>query len=354
MKAMIMAAGVGSRLMPLTAEIPKPMVPMGNMPLMENSVRLLAGHQCKDIIANLFYQAEMISDYFGDGSLLGVNMNYSREKELMGTAGGVRKCDWFLNETFIVLSGDALTDIDLSKLYRQHKSSGALASIALKRVADVEQFGIVICDENARIRSFQEKPRQDEALSNNANTGIYIFEPEIFKYIPPAQFYDFGKQVFPHLVKIGAPFYGFEIDSYWCDVGSISAYRQAHADILNGQVSYQPKGKIITAAGQSLLIGNGVQIGQGVQIEGNVVIGENSYIADGVRLSNTVIWNGACIGEGSFLTDTVVGAGCTIGKQVKVEPGAVLASRCTVDDYRVIPAQSKIFPSPAENQLEMA
>lgn len=355
MKAMIMAAGVGSRLMPLTAELPKPMVPMANKPLMENSIRLLAEHKCKDIIANLHYQADMISGYFRDGDRFGVNMNYSREKELMGTAGGVKKCDWFLNETFVVLSGDALTDIDLSKFYQQHKASGALASIALKKVVEVEQFGIVICSESGKITSFQEKPRSQEALSNSANTGIYIFEPEIFKYIPTAQFYDFGKQLFPYLVKIGAPFYGFEIEDFWCDVGNISAYRQAHTDILTQKVNYPLQGNITLASDYCLLMGKGVEIGANVHFKGTVVIGDYCRIEPGVQLDNSVIWDGTSIGEGSLLTEAVVGKGCNIGRQVKIEPGAAIASRSNLKDYTVIPAQGKVFASwQAEQKLQMA
>jgi len=355
MKAMIMAAGVGSRLMPLTAELPKPMVPMANKPLMENSIRLLAQHNCKDIIANLHYQAEAISGYFQEGDRLGVNLNYSYEKDLMGTAGGVKKCEWFLNETFVVLSGDALTDIDLNKLYQQHKASGALASIALKRVTDVEQFGIVICSESGKITSFQEKPRAQEALSNNANTGIYIFEPEIFKYIPPAQFYDFGKQLFPYLVKIGAPFYGFETEDYWCDVGSISSYRQAHTDILTGKVRYPLPENMEITSDYRLLMGKKVEIGAGVQFKGTVVIGDHCRIEPGVQLKDSIIWNSTVVGEGSLLTAAVVGKECKLGRQVKIEPGAVIASRSNLDDYTVVPAQSKVFASwKADKRLQMA
>jgi len=168
LKAMIMAAGVGSRLMPLTLDIPKPMVPMANRPLMEIIVDLLAEHGISEMIANLHYHADAIEDYFGDGKRFGVSMSYSPEKELMGTAGGVKLCEWFLDDTFIIVSGDALTDIDLSALVAEHRAQGALATIALKEVREVEQFGVVVCDEKGRIERFQEKPRPEEALSNLA------------------------------------------------------------------------------------------------------------------------------------------------------------------------------------------
>ena len=257
MKAMIMAAGVGSRLMPLTTEIPKPMVPMANIPLMESTVKLLHRHGFNDLICNLHYHARNISSYFGDGSEFGVSMQYSLEKELMGTAGGVKNCEWFLDDTFIVISGDALTDIDLGGLLQAHRNKGALATIALKDVEEVEHFGVVITDEKGKIQKFQEKPRPEEALSHHANTGIYVFEPELFKHIPVRQFYDFGKQVFPHLVKAGAPFYGVPVKDYWCDVGSISTYCQAHRDILQQRVRTSVAGDIIDIAE-----GTRVQIGR--------------------------------------------------------------------------------------------
>ncbi|HEX3011817.1 MAG TPA: nucleotidyltransferase family protein, partial [Syntrophomonadaceae bacterium] len=168
---MIMAAGVGNRLMPLTAEIPKPMVPMANRPLMEHIVTLLTRHGFNNIISNLYYHADNIYNYFLDGGKYGANMLYSREEELMGTAGGVKNCAWFLDDTFVIVSGDALTDVNLTRLVDEHKKRGALATIALKEVEQVEQFGVVITNENGRIHSFQEKPRQEEALSNKANTG---------------------------------------------------------------------------------------------------------------------------------------------------------------------------------------
>ena len=181
LKAMIMAAGVGSRLMPMTIDIPKPMIPMANRPLMADTVQLLRDHSFTNIIANLHYHADCISSYFGNGQPYGVSLEYSREEELLGTAGGVKRCEWFLDECFVIVSGDALTDMNLTELVRAHKRHGALATIALKEVQDVENFGIVITDEKGLIQSFQEKPSAQEALSRVANTGIYVFEPEIFQ-----------------------------------------------------------------------------------------------------------------------------------------------------------------------------
>lgn len=343
MKAMIMAAGVGSRLMPLTEDIPKPMIPMANRPLMENIVDLLKKYEFNEVVANIHYLADSISQYFGDGSSSGINLIYSREEELMGTAGGVKKCAWFLDDTFIIVSGDALTDANLGMLMEEHKRKGALATIALKRVEEVENFGIVITDSNGRITSFQEKPRADEALSNYANTGIYIFEPEIFNYIPANQFYDFGKQVFPQLVKMGAPFFGVDINSYWCDVGNIDTYRQSHVDLLRGLVDVPCQGKkSVSPMGNILLLGEGCKIGDGVDFKGSVVIGHRTEIQKGVKLCDTVVWNDTVIKNESILDNCVVGAHCCLENSVVLNHGAVIASGCRLESHSIISAQGRV------------
>lgn len=346
MKAMIMAAGVGSRLMPLTIDVPKPMIPMGNIPLMENTVHLLKKHACTEIISNLHYHADMINNYFKDGRDIGVSMQYSNEDELMGTAGGVKKCEWFLDDTFVVMSGDALSDVDLTKLWEEHKKRGALATIALKNVEEVEHFGVVVTDENGRIERFQEKPSRGVALSNAANTGIYIFEKEIFRHIPSKQFYDFGKQVFPHLVKIGAPFYGVNINEYWCDIGNLDTYRQAHKDILNNELLYQPEGEIIIIDNQAkILLGKGSKIGENVIFKGQVVIGDNCIIEDNARIDNSVIWNNTIIDKKAYLEDCVIASKCYIGKNSKIQKAAVLASHCNIASGVIVEANSKVFES---------
>lgn len=339
MKAMIMAAGVGSRLMPLTIDIPKPMVPMANRPLMENTVALLRENGFKDLIANLHYHSSVISDYFGDGSAYGVHMQYSREEDLMGTAGGVKLCEWFLDEPFIVVSGDALTDVDLNALMEVHKKNGALATIALKAVDEVENYGVVVTDDKGRIKRFQEKPRAEDALSHTANTGIYVFDPEIFKYIPAQQFYDFGKQVFPALVKAGAPFYGAEVDRYWCDIGSLQTYRQAHIDILEGDVRmYSPYEQY-----RNVIMGSGVKIGDGVKMLGHVVLGPGVVIEDNVYLEDSVIWGKSVIGQDTHISKALVGSHSRIGRGCVLDSGAVVASYCTLETQAHIHANSRVF-----------
>ncbi|HRW12187.1 MAG TPA: NDP-sugar synthase [Syntrophomonas sp.] len=333
MKAMIMAAGVGSRLMPMTADIPKPMIPVANRPLMENTLQLLSQHGIKEVIANLHYHGDMIRDYFHDGKAWGINLLYSPEEKLLGTAGGVKKCDWFLDETFLVISGDALTDIDLGRLLEEHQRCGALATIALKPVDEVEQFGVVVTDDVGRIVQFQEKPRSEEALSRTANTGIYIFEPEIFTMIPAGEFYDFGKQLFPWLVQSKAPFYGIPIGEYWCDVGDIKTYRQANADILCGRVKVPWVGQLrYDDRLNAVLMGEGASLGADVTIKGQVVIGAGCQIGAGTIIEDSVLWNDTVVGENAIIKESVVGSVCHIGKGVTLSPDSVVASGTYLPD----------------------
>lgn len=331
LKAMIMAAGVGTRLMPLTIEVPKPMVPMANRPLMESIVQLLAEHGVTEVIANLHYHADIIANHFGESARPGMKTIYSREEELMGTAGGVKKCQWFLDDTFVVMSGDALTDVDLTSLIEEHRRKGALATIAVKTVDEVEEFGVVVSDADNRITSFQEKPAQEEALSNQANTGIYIFEPEIFDYIPAQQFYDFGKQVFPHLVQIKAPFYVAVTDDYWCDVGNLDTYRQAHADVLQGKVRYAAAGTAKRTDKASILIGEGAVIEEDVQLFGNVVIGAGCHIGRGVLLNDCILWDQVQVGAEAQLQGCILGTACRVGRQSQLGEGTVIGAGCQIE-----------------------
>ncbi len=311
MKAMIMAAGVGSRLMPLTATMPKPMVPILGKPVMEYGVELLRQHGVTQIIANLHYLPDVIKSYFGDGQACGVSMHYSYEETLMGTAGGVKRNRSFLGtDTFVILSGDGLTDIDLSAMCEYHKSKGALATIALKSVDDVSKYGVVIQDNEGRITAFQEKPGAEEALSNLANTGIYIFEPEIFELIPSGIVYDFGKQLFPLLVEQGLPFYGWETNGYWSDIGSFDAYKEAQFDMLNGSPVYIGRGSIIPGS---------------ADLNGKVVIGTNTVVGERCALRDCVILDDVVIGDDVKIVNAVVGKGCRINNKVVINSDCVVA-----------------------------
>lgn len=328
MRAMVLAAGVGSRLEPLTNQVPKPMVPIANRPVMQHILALTRKHGITEVISNLHYQADKIREYFGDGSKFGIKLEYLFEKELSGDAGGVRACkDFFGKETFIVLMGDLLTDADLTDIVRQHKEKKALASIAIKRMDDVTQFGVVVTNEDGFITGFQEKPKQDEALSNHISTGIYILEPEVFDYMPATGTYGFGRQLFPSLVQQGLPVLGVMIDDYyWSDVGTISQYRLANFDALEGNVKVEVAGRphdhglveegarIATDAliEGKIYLGRNSRIDAGVKIRGSVLVGDDCHIEAGAELEDTIVWSSTTIGRGARLTNCVVGSDCTV------------------------------------------
>ncbi len=250
MKAMVLAAGLGTRLRPLTYEITKPMVPVLDRPVMEHIVELLARHGFEEVIANLHYFPDSIREYFGD------RISYRYEEELLGTAGGVRACrEFFGDEPFLVISGDALTDIDLAALAARHRDAGGIATLAVKKVPDTREYGVVLHDRDGRITGFQEKPAPEEALSDLGNCGIYVFSPEIFDYFPERPFADWAKDVFPALLENDIPFHIHEISEYWNDVGSLGELRQGTFDALEGALHLDIAGELIApgvtvAAGQ--------------------------------------------------------------------------------------------------------
>ncbi|MBC9785744.1 nucleotidyltransferase family protein [Heliobacterium chlorum] len=236
MKAVIMAGGLGTRLRPLTDNMPKPMVPIHGRPAMEYAVMLLKCHGITDIAVTLCYQPKIIMNYFGDGSRFGVRFEYFVEKEPLGTAGSVKQAQDYLDESFLVISGDGITDIHLGKIIHFHQKKQALATMALTWVDNPTQFGIVVTDENGRICRFIEKPKPEQVFTNTINTGIYVLEPEIFTYMPEG-FFDFSKQLFPLLLDKDLPFYGVHSRGYWKDIGTIEQYNQVHIDINNGKLS---------------------------------------------------------------------------------------------------------------------
>ena len=313
---MIMAAGVGSRLMPLTETIPKPMVPIVNKPVMEYCIRLLQHHKITNIVANTHYIPHLIEDYFLDGKGYNVNLSYSYEKDLLGTAGGVKNNKGFLNETFCIVSGDALTNIDLSKMYAFHKEKKALASLALKSIDDVSQYGVVVADQESKIIAFQEKPDKKDALSNWVNTGIYILEPEIFDYIPKG-FYDFGKNLFPKLVELNERIFGFNTDDYWCDVGNIDVYKQANWDVLSGKYTL---GNLELKS-----VERNTNILQ-PELLNSTVVGDYCEIAENVRIFNSIILQENIIGKNVKIINSVIGPNCYIGEDAIIRSNVIYRS----------------------------
>jgi len=317
MKAMVLAAGLGTRLRPLTYELPKPMVPVLDRPVMAHIVDLLDRHGYEDVIANLHWFPETIRGYFGD------RLAYRHEPELLGTAGGVRNCADFLDgDTFLIISGDALTDIDLGAFVARHKAAGGIGTLAVKRVADTREFGVVLHDADGRITGFQEKPEPAEALSDLGNCGIYLFEPEIFDYFPERPFVDWANDVFPALLAHDVPFHIHAIEDYWNDVGSLDELKAGTFDALRGELRVQVPGEqvadgVIAGDGSELTdatlieppvwIGRDVRIGSGVRLQGPLAIGDGAAIGDGVALKDSIVLPGTEVAEGSILIGAIAG-----------------------------------------------
>ncbi|MFT4050346.1 MAG: NDP-sugar synthase [Solirubrobacterales bacterium] len=325
MKAMVLAAGLGTRLKPITFGIPKPMVPVIDRPCMAHLLTLVARHGFTDAVANLHYYPDTIRDYFGDGSEFGVNLEYNFEPELLGTAGGVRAVKESLTEggePFLIISGDALTDIDLTGLIERHKSAGGVATLTVKRVADTREYGVVLHDADGRITGFQEKPEPDEALSDLGNCGIYVFSPEIFNYFPETEFVDWANDVFPTLLENDIPFFIHEIDDYWNDVGSLRELREGTFDALTGALDLGIEGTGSSDATFSatpgaldsaelvegpVWIGRDVTIGAGVKFQGPVIVGDGATIGAGAAIRDTIVFPGGEVPADSLSIGAILG-----------------------------------------------
>jgi mannose-1-phosphate guanylyltransferase len=340
MRAMILAAGLGTRLRPLTYVMPKPVAPVLNRPIVAWIAELLAGHGFREVVCNLSYLPGQIRAVLGDGSEFGLEISYSEEPEPLGTAGGVGKVRDFLSETdsFLIISGDALTDIDLSAMRAAHEANlakGAIATLATKRVDDTTQFGVSITDGDGRIQGFQEKPDPAEALSDLANCGIYMFSREIFEHFPPPGhrspagdddqpegFVDWAMDVFPSLLDGDVPFYSHEIDAYWNDVGSIGEFVQGNLDALRGAIGVEPPAPevsdgIYAGDGSDLegvkvkppvLIGPGCQVGPGADLHGPVVVVDGCHLGAGAMLRDCVVLPGAEVPAGALVVGGLYGA----------------------------------------------
>jgi len=354
-----MAGGEGSRLRPLTSNTPKPMLPLVNRPMMEHIVTLLQRHGCDEIVVTVAYLANAIRTYFGDGSELGVRIRYATEERPLGTAGSVRNAMDELDERFLVISGDVLTDIDLTRIVERHIEVGALATIGLTPVENPLEFGIVITREDGSIERFLEKPSWGQVFSDTVNSGIFVFEPEIFQYIASDRPVDFSSEVFPELLASGKPLFGAIADGYWEDVGNLDSYVRAHRDILDGKVDVDIPGFRLS---DGVWLGSGAEVDPDAIIEGPAVIGDNCRIAAGARLGpysvlganvrvrtdvdleRVVIHDNAYLDEGAWLRGTVVGRAGNIRRAVRCEEGAVLGDECFVADAAVIGTGVKVYP----------
>ena len=373
MKAMILAAGKGTRVRPITYTIPKPLIPILQKPVMEFLLELLRQHGFDQIMVNVSHLAHEIEGYFRDGQRFGVDIGYSFEGSIVdgelvgaavGSAGGLRKIqdfNTFFDDTFIVLCGDALIDLDLTAAVKQHRAKGAIATVVTKKVPkeDVPSYGVVVTDEDGRIKSFQEKPTVEEALSRDINTGIYIFEPEIFDYIPPNQEYDIGGELFPKLVAKEAPFYAVSMDFEWVDIGKVPDYWQAVRGVLTREIKNVNIPGTEVAPGiytglnvavnwdkveieGPVYIGGMTKIEDGAKIIGPAMIGPNCYICSDATVDNSVIFEYSRLGEGIRLIDKLV-----FGRYCVDKTGAAIDLQAAALDWLITDTRN----NPSEQQL---
>src|SRR5437867_2323658 len=283
MRAVVMAGGQGARLRPLTSNQPKPMLPIVGQPMMQHIVRLARQHGFTELVATVHFLASIVRNFFGDGSDLGVSLSYVTEEEPLGTAGSVKNAAPLLegDDRVLILSGDSLTDVDLSELVKFHESKGAAVTVTLKRVEDPLEFGIVIADEEGRIERFMEKPGWGEVFSDTINTGIYVLEREVLDLIPDSVEFDFSKDLFPLLLDKGLPMYGYVTDRYWTDVGTLEAYQAAHRAVLDREVDVDIEGFELEGG---IWLGEGAEIDPDAEIVGPTYIGENARIEAGATI----------------------------------------------------------------------
>ncbi|MGA0045348.1 MAG: sugar phosphate nucleotidyltransferase [Candidatus Kapaibacteriota bacterium] len=355
--AVIMAGGFGTRLRPLTMSIPKPMVPLANRPMMGHIVNLLKQHGITKMVSVLYFQPEEITSYFGDGSAHGVQMDYVTAEADYGTAGSVKNAQHKLGEPFIIISGDVLTDFDITAAIDFHRKKGAMATIVLTRVPQPLQYGIVMTTDDGRISRFLEKPSWGEVFSDTINTGIYILEPEVLDLIPEKTEFDFSQNLFPTMLEKGLPLYGYIADGYWKDIGNLQEYQQAHYDVLAGKVHVSIPGtrcdSSVCGEGLSLdpsahleglvVIGQNVTIGPNVRLN-NCVLGDNVVVETGTSMTGTVLWSGVHVGAFTDIANTVVCSRTTIGNHVAILDNVIIAEDCVIEDNARLLSNIKLWP----------
>ncbi len=361
MHAVIMAGGFGTRLRPLTNNIPKPMIPMANKPMMEHVVDLLRQHGITDLVTLLHFRPELIEGYFGDGAEFGVRMTYVSPAEDYGTAGAVKNAEPHLSGTFLVMSGDVLTDFDLTAALAFHRERGADLTILLTRVENPLQYGVVITEPDGRISRFLEKPSWSEVFSDTVNTGTYILEASVLDLIPPRRESDFSRDLFPSMLREGRKLFGYIASGYWRDVGDLLDYRLAHQDILAGAIRVKNPGRKVEDLDREIWLGDGsrvdftaglrgaVLIGKDTRVEPNAritnsVIGDNCVIEEGAIISGSVLWNNVYIGRGAILSENVVGRGSQIRARARLFEGALVSDSCCIGEGSVVKADVKVWP----------
>ncbi|PIU18098.1 MAG: hypothetical protein COT16_03325 [Elusimicrobia bacterium CG08_land_8_20_14_0_20_44_26] len=341
-KIMVLAAGRGTRLRPLTYRVPKPMIPIANKPALEHFFLNLKEQGFSDFMCNLYAFPEKIRDYFAEGEKLGINIKYSIERKLLGSAGGLKKVEnYFKDSTFAVISGDGFTDMDLREVLKFHRKKKSFATMVLKEVDSALPFGFTRISSSGRIKKFIEKPRISTLTSPAANTGIYVFEPAALKLIPKDRFYDFGHDLWPKLLRLGYPIYGFETKAYWCDVGDLEAYRQTVFDVLDGKVkahldvSSKEKGVLLeknVILGKNVkiippcLIGENTRVASGSRVGPYVSIGKNSKIGASVSVKNSIIWDNVLIDKNVRIKNCIIAYNAKIKESITLYGGAVIST----------------------------
>jgi mannose-1-phosphate guanylyltransferase/phosphomannomutase len=354
-----MAGGQGTRLRPLTSNQPKPMLPIVGEPMMQHILRLLRRHGFDDVVVTVQFLASVIRNFFGDGSDLGLSLTYATEEEPLGTAGSVKNAEALLDEPFLVISGDAVTDFDLQEVVKFHRDKGAAVTVVLKRVEDPLEFGIVIAGEDGRIERFLEKPGWGEVFSDQINTGIYVIEPEVLSFIPPGEEFDFAADLFPLLLEKGLPLYGYAPDGYWTDVGTLEAYFTVHRAVLDREIDLELTGFHLE---DGIWLAQDAEVEPGARLTGPLYIGPNTRVESGATLreytvlgSNVVVKSGAFLHRAIVADNAYVGAsatlrGCVIGKNsdvssgATVDEGAVIADECHIGQGAVVNPRVKVYP----------
>src|SRR5246500_1665536 len=355
-----MAGGEGTRLRPMTANQPKPLLPVVNRPIMEHVLRLLRRHGFDETVVTVQFLASMVRNYFGDGEDFGMSLQYATEETPLGTAGSVKNAeDELRDDAFLVISCDALTDMDLSEMVRFHKDRGALVTVGLTRVPDPLEFGIVIADEDGRIQRFLEKPTWGQGFSDTVNTGVYIMEPEVLAEVSAKESVDWSHDVFPRLLQRGAPIYGYVSDRYWEDVGTIESYFKAQVDVLNRKVEVDIAGFEVSpgvwiAEGADvdpdavltgpLCIGDYAKIEAGAHLREYTVIGSNVVIKEGAFVHRAVVHNNVFVGQGVTLRGCVIGKNTDVMRLARIEEGAVVGDECVIEPEAYLSAEVKVYP----------
>lgn len=355
-----MAGGEGTRLRPMTANQPKPLLPVVNRPIMEHVLRLLKRHGITETVVTVQFLAALVRNYFGDGDELGMRLEYATEDIPLGTAGSVKNAaDRLHDAPFLVISGDALTDIDLTDMIRFHRENSALVTIGLKRVPNPLEFGIIIVDELGRVQRFLEKPTWGQVFSDTVNTGIYIMEPEVLNEVAAGESVDWASDVFPALLERGAPIYGYVADGYWEDVGTHESYLKAQADALSGEVrldigGFELSPGVWVAASASvepdavlkgpLFIGEYAKVEGGAELREYTVLGNNAVVREGAFLHRAIVHSNVYLGPGAHLRGCVIGKSTDVMRGARIEENAVIGDECVIEAEAYVSSGVRVYP----------